>query len=60
MSKSEFVVVISIFWVKESLGISEKTLDNETTVEPVLSSTVISDHPILSGRLRKSRICFNF
>ena len=32
----------------------------ETTVEPVLSSTVLSGHPVLSSRLSKSWICVPF
>ena len=40
------------------IGMRRVTYCLDTTVEPVLSSTVLSGHPILSSRLSKSRICF--
>ena len=30
----------------------------QITIEPVLSSKVLNGHPVLSGRLSKTRICF--
>lgn len=32
--------------------------NSKNVIEPVFSGTVLGDHPLLSGRLSKSRICF--